>query len=315
MGGVETGLSDTMWGVISAVAIFLILAVVIFLRTRKINVTLPDVIVAIVPVVLVLAAAGKIESLKVSPEGLAFEMTKKAFLTATAGTVGGDISQTGKVEYDTFQTDEKGGYEQLQKLVQLGDLGALNLRLGSNYYVAEAVRVYLETLTQNPKFRYLALVTHEGQLFGAIDARRLSAWLDGGGIIAPENNRAEWLAEMRRQLNATEGLKGIPTAMVTTSSMATEALTPWNLFIDAVKKANTGLLENIPGFVPGAQAITRETTKRVALQRMSDLGADWLPVVDPKGQLTGSVDRTQLTASVVLDIAANFEKLSAPGGK
>jgi hypothetical protein len=41
---------------------------------------------------------------------------------------------------------------------------------------------------------------------------------------------------------------------------------------------------------------------REVLERMQKAGRDWLPVVTAQGQLDGVVDRSRLTASVILDV-------------
>lgn len=317
-------LSDTSWGIIAAAAIFVILAIVVVLRTRKIEFTLADVIIATVPVLLVLAIAGKIESLKVSPEGLALEMAKKAVVTATTTTIGDAVDLSAKVQYDAFQTGAKADLRRLRELAPLGDLGALSLQLGEGYYVPRIVRIYLETLSQSPRFRYLALLEPSGKLFGVIDARRLGAWLDGGGSIADAEERTEWLVRMRETLDATEGLKGLGTAVIDQRLAGQDpsgpaldrfdAFLPWTRFIDAVARGDRKTLEKTLGFVAGGMAITPDTSKREALRRMAEIDADRLPVTDEAGRLTGSVERAQLTAGIVLDMAANFEKLAGTAG-
>jgi len=67
-----------------------------------------------------------------------------------------------------------------------------------------------------------------------------------------------------------------------------------------------GSLETLPGFVPAAQAVTLKTDKRTALQAMDAQHLETLPVLDG-GRFVGVVSRSQLTASLLVEIAAKVE--------
>lgn len=77
-----------------------------------------------------------------------------------------------------------------------------------------------------------------------------------------------------------------------------------------LNSGDRGQLQNLPGFVSPANALRENSDKREALQRMNALDAGTLPVVDDKGRLVGIVDRSKLTASILIDIAQRLE-----GGK
>jgi len=61
-------------------------------------------------------------------------------------------------------------------------------------------------------------------------------------------------------------------------------------------------LAQLPGFVSSSNAVTKQLDKREVLDRMQKAGRDWLPVVTAQGQLDGVVDRSRLTASIILDV-------------
>lgn len=61
-------------------------------------------------------------------------------------------------------------------------------------------------------------------------------------------------------------------------------------------------LAQLPGFVSSSNAVTKQLDKREVLERMQNAGRDWLPVVTAQGQLDGVVDRSRLTASIILDV-------------
>ena len=67
------------------------------------------------------------------------------------------------------------------------------------------------------------------------------------------------------------------------------------------------VLRQLPGFVPAQEAVTQQSDKRDALNRMEKSGRDWLPVVSPQGNLAGIVDRSRLTASMILDVTNQLQ--------
>jgi len=71
-------------------------------------------------------------------------------------------------------------------------------------------------------------------------------------------------------------------------------------------------LAKLPGFVPWSAAVKRDDDKRDVLQKMENLGADWLPVVKTGDQIDGIVERSRITASLILDVT-NRLRQSSPG--
>jgi hypothetical protein len=65
-------------------------------------------------------------------------------------------------------------------------------------------------------------------------------------------------------------------------------------------------LAQLPGFISAANALSVQSDKRTALQAMENLATDQLPVVDEAGRLTGIVDRSRLSSSMLVDIAAQL---------
>jgi CBS domain-containing protein len=59
----------------------------------------------------------------------------------------------------------------------------------------------------------------------------------------------------------------------------------------------------MPGIVPREKAITKTTDKRQALMHMESLDVQTLPVVDEGGRFVGIVDRSKLTASILIEIS------------
>jgi hypothetical protein len=187
------------------------------------------------------------------------------------------------------------------------------------------VRNYLETLAENPNFRYGALLDRnwQGRLLGLIEARSLWAWLDEGRALNDRDPR-DWLAEIGGVLRSPVGLKGIRTAQIRPgireisalddrrdlSDVVNRLLAPWQVFVDAVEGGDKAFLESIPDFVPRDAAVSSATSKKETLERMAKLGATWLPVANGNGRLVGAVERAEVTASTILDLTSNFERLA-----
>lgn len=157
----------------------------------------------------------------------------------------------------------KGGVGLIPSMVHR-EVQGLDFLLGGGGYDPHAVQEYLETLTRYPFFRFVTLLDPNGSLFGMIDARKLLARLQD------------------------------PASGQTFASFASE--------INRASADDRTKLAALPGFVPAGNAVTRGSDKRDVLEKMEKLGADWLPVLKPGGQLDGIVDRSRLTASLILDV-------------
>jgi len=59
----------------------------------------------------------------------------------------------------------------------------------------------------------------------------------------------------------------------------------------------------LPGVIAQDKAIKKSTDKRQALMQMEAMDVQTLPVVDDAGKFVGVVDRSKLTASILIDIA------------
>jgi len=75
-------------------------------------------------------------------------------------------------------------------------------------------------------------------------------------------------------------------------------------FAQWLNESNTTELSALPSFTPAKDALRKESETKVALERMSSLDVQTLPVVDETGHFVGVVDRSKLTASMLIDIAA-----------
>lgn len=78
-------------------------------------------------------------------------------------------------------------------------------------------------------------------------------------------------------------------------------------FADWLNSSNKAQLETLPGFISSGKALNKTSDKRRALQLMDSLDVQTLPVIDDAGGFAGIVDRSKLTASMLLDIAERLE--------
>ncbi|MEW5767036.1 MAG: CBS domain-containing protein [bacterium] len=79
-------------------------------------------------------------------------------------------------------------------------------------------------------------------------------------------------------------------------------------FAEWLNATNRDALARLPGFIASQYAVTKETDKGQALRRMEALNVDTLPVVDDKRRFAGIVNRSRLTASLLIDVSENLEK-------
>lgn len=78
---------------------------------------------------------------------------------------------------------------------------------------------------------------------------------------------------------------------------------------DVLNSGADDQIAQLPGFLPAESAVPAEADKLVVLQQMEDRAADWLPIADADGRFRGVVERSRLTASLILDVA---QRLDAP---
>ena len=79
-------------------------------------------------------------------------------------------------------------------------------------------------------------------------------------------------------------------------------------FAEWLNVANREALARLPGFIASQHAVTEKADKGQALRKMEALNVDTLPVVDNKSHFAGIVNRSRLTASLLIDVAKNLEK-------
>jgi hypothetical protein len=79
-------------------------------------------------------------------------------------------------------------------------------------------------------------------------------------------------------------------------------------FANLLGTADRKGLSDLPGFVSADHAMHVKDDKRRALQEMEVMNVDTLPVVDGENRYQGIVNRSRLTASLILDVAEAVAK-------
>lgn len=71
--------------------------------------------------------------------------------------------------------------------------------------------------------------------------------------------------------------------------------------------SDTKQLYTLPGFIDSKKALHKESNKQHALRLMDSLDVQILPVISGESKFSGIVDRTKLTASLLIDITDRIE--------
>lgn len=78
-------------------------------------------------------------------------------------------------------------------------------------------------------------------------------------------------------------------------------------FAEWLNRADRDALSRLPSFISVDHSVSEETDKGEALQRMESLGTDILPVTDRNRRFVGLVERSRLTASLIIDVTQQLK--------
>jgi CBS domain-containing protein len=164
---------------------------------------------------------------------------------------------------ELMQMAAKGGVQEIPRLIQ-NRTEALTFRLGQGGYYGPAIQQYFDALYASSYLKYIVVLDEDGSLFGIYDALDLAVAFRTEGERA-YGNFANWL----------------------------------NRPDDYARES----LARLPGFVGADKAVSRELSKVDTMRRMDELRVDSLPVVDDDDAFVGTVERSRLTASLILEVA------------
>ncbi len=243
----------------------------IILRVRygeKFELKTVDLVLIIIPLLLVLLISGKIKVLDAFGVKADFsELFADAAGTNIEQQVAAAASPGVDEVVNMLEMAAKGGVREIPRLVEK-KTEALVFRLGHGGYYGPAIREYFDALYASSYLQYLIILNRDSKLFGIYDALDLAVYFRTQGERAYDNF-ARWL----------------------------------NKANDTSQRQLSGL----PGFIGVERAVARVVSKRDALLQMDALRVDTLPVVDEKGYFVGTVGRSQLTASLILEVANKLE--------
>jgi hypothetical protein len=175
--------------------------------------------------------------------------------------------QVEEIPVDVVEMGAKGGVGEIPWLIER-KVEALVLTLGHGGYYGPAIEEYLVELTAFPFLKYLVINNEDGTFFGMVDARILAALITSDQRSLPYN-----LRDMANWLN----------------------------------ESDRGALEQLPGFLSAEFTTQKGDEKKAVLERMEDLGTEKLPVVDDGDRFVGMVDRSRLSTSLIVEVAAKVK--------
>jgi len=77
---------------------------------------------------------------------------------------------------------------------------------------------------------------------------------------------------------------------------------------DWLRAEDRTALQQLPGYISRAHAVTGETQKSEVLEIMEAHQLDWLPVIDDSGQMKGIVHRSELNTSLLVSLLKSLRE-------
>jgi hypothetical protein len=247
-----------------------ILAALVVLRTRfeHFEIKSTDILIAISPIVIYLLATGQIQKLEIV--GLKIET---AFKQATSVPIAAQVASVRELIEPVLLQQEPmvtKGPILLKDIIERKTEG-LKFRTGREKYSPDAISYYLNELSQNPFFHYIVIETSDGLFFGLTQAQ---------GFIA---------------LTSTSTTRNLPPTI------------SLKQFVQSLEEFNELALKELPGFIFAKDAVNKGMSKMQVLKRMEGLNVDTLPVVDEVGRFIGAINRSRITASLLIDVGQTLQ--------
>ncbi|GAB1258439.1 CBS domain-containing protein [Aurantivibrio plasticivorans] len=227
-----------------------------------------DLVLIILPLLFVLLATGKLKVLDAFGVKADFS---ELFADAASARIENQISiaSTPDVEelVENMEMASKGGVQRIPELIKK-KTEALVFRLGHGGYYGPAIKEYFDALYASSYLQYIVVLKEDGTLFSVYDVLDLAVY---------------FRAEDRR------GYQRFAKAL---NQKTQEDLT---------------YLTELPGFISEQDAVSQGMTKREVLEKMDAMRVNSLPAVSDEHRFIGSVDRSQLTASMILEVTEKLQ--------
>lgn len=272
-----------------APAFIVSLAIIIWIKAKLANtieIKPVDVGIALIPFILWMATAGIFK--KVEVPGIVSVEIADAFVTAAAEPINLQVS---KIPVTALKADPKGKVGEIHDMIKSGTQ-VLSFKLGHSGYYGPAIWMYFNHLIMSPDFRYAVITDENGSLFGLFEASKLTA------ILNSENNKELMIAFPLKPHNERSDLP------------KRRQVKKWTSFSETIINNNKDKLSEMSGFVSLDMAVNADSDKKRVLEQMEQQDLDWLPVVQQDNGINhfqGIVERSRLTASLILDVTNQLE--------
>lgn len=227
-----------------------------------------DLVFLIIPLLVMALATGKLKGIDMF--GVKADLSE-LWANAAQSKIKDQVAPAQQLTVqDAVQVVEmagKGGIQELRVLIDR-KIEALEFRLGHGGYYGPAIKTYFEALSGSSYLRVVVVNQPDGKLFGMYNAANLIGYLRVAGDAGYD--------QFQQLLNSNDAAS-------------------WNE------------LSKLPGFVGAASAVATSTSRRDALELMEKLRTDSLPVINAEKYFMGTVERSKLTASLILAVTQKLE--------
>lgn len=250
---------------LAILSFILFLGLLIFMRSKNssLEVKSADVIVALVPVLVILLATGKLQKIVIGEGGVTIETV---FKNASQAPIETQVNAISGLPISTPRTGEKSRASNIPGLLE-SKTEALIFRLGTGKYAGKIVKQYIYTLIEQPYLKHIVIENLDKTFFAILDARKLATLFKSKDVSVTPDLFAQWINNNEKQE-----------------------------------------ISKLPGFISFENALSPKSDKAKALWLMEEKNADALPVLNQQQQLVGIVDRSRLTASLLVDISQEMHK-------
>ena len=187
-----------------------------------------------------------------------------------------------------LKADAKRGVDEIPHMIESGTQ-VLSFKFGYSGYYGPAIWMYFNHLIMSPTFKSAVITDKDGSLFGLFEASKLTA------ILNSKNN------EQLMKDFPLQPYRGVP---------GKQQVKKWTNFAKIIKSSQKDKLSKISGFVSVDMAVKADADKKRVLEQMEQQNLDWLPVVQQDNGVNhfqGIVERSRLTASLILDVTNQLE--------
>lgn len=227
-----------------------------------------DLVFLIIPLLVMALATGKLKGIDMfGVKADLSELWANAAQSKIKDQVAPSQQLTVQDAVQVVQMAGKGGIQELRVLIDR-KIEALEFRLGHGGYYGPAIKTYFEALSGSSYLRVVVVNQPDGKLFGMYNAANLIGYLRVAGDAGYD--------QFQQLLNSNDAAS-------------------WNQ------------LSKLPGFVGAASAVGSGTSRRDALELMEKLRIDSLPVINAEKYFMGTVERSKLTASLILAVTQKLE--------